>query len=392
MNPFPSMPLRPTLQDVARAAGVGKTTVSLALRNNPKIPDATRKRVQTAAQQLGYRPDPALARIAAYRWRTRETDSGTTIAYIAMKHPWSGGESHSAARRGAAEQADALGYRFETFRYEDYNSPENLGRVLYNRGIPGVLVGQVFVPNFAERFPWEQFAAVGCNIGYHRPPVHLVMPDLAHAVHRAWTEALRVGARRIGVALLAEPQAVDRFEKLSALYFCQRHPGAEGVESDVRSFPLRAIAEFSRWLDTFRPEVVLGFNNSVYWWLREAGRRVPENVRFVSLDTDHIEEPHIAGLSHNYTLLGRTAMDFLDVQIRQNHVGPPAHPIILEVESAWCDGVTLGSEPAENRMGSGAAPIDGAESGEAESVGVKAGGVRRRAGRVKAPAGSNAKG
>lgn len=373
MNPFPEMPLRPTLQDVARAAGVGKTTVSLALRNNPKIPAATRERVQAAARQLGYRPDPALARIAAYRWRTRETDSGTTIAYIAMRHPWGGNEVHAASRRGAAAQADALGYRFEVFRYEDYNSPENLGRVLYNRGIPGVIVGQIFVEGFAERFPWEHFSAVGCNLGYHRPPIHLVMPDLAHAVQRAWNEAMRAGAQRIGVALLTEPGAVDRFEKLSALYYCQHNSDRDECASQVRSFAPRERGEFARWLDAFRPDVVLGFNNSVYWWLRECGRRVPDDVRFVSLDTDEAgEPPHIAGMSHNYPLLGSTAMDFLDVQIRQNHVGCPEHPIILEVESAWCPGATLGEglppTGREAAVEGSTERIDGAERAVAEEA------------------------
>ena len=78
------MESRPTLQDIAKLAGVGKATVSLALRNDPKITAATRERVRVAAEQLHYRPDPALARIAAHRWRTREHPSDITVAFITM--------------------------------------------------------------------------------------------------------------------------------------------------------------------------------------------------------------------------------------------------------------------------------------------------------------------
>ena len=43
-----------TLQDVAIAASVSKATASLALSNNPRISDATRRRVLEAVEELGY--------------------------------------------------------------------------------------------------------------------------------------------------------------------------------------------------------------------------------------------------------------------------------------------------------------------------------------------------
>jgi DNA-binding LacI/PurR family transcriptional regulator len=50
--------------DVARKAGVDKSTVSLALSGSPKLPEATRSRIQRIAEELGYTPDPGLARLA----------------------------------------------------------------------------------------------------------------------------------------------------------------------------------------------------------------------------------------------------------------------------------------------------------------------------------------
>ena len=43
-----------TLQDVAEAAAVSKATASLALRDNPRISEATRQRVREAVDALGY--------------------------------------------------------------------------------------------------------------------------------------------------------------------------------------------------------------------------------------------------------------------------------------------------------------------------------------------------
>lgn len=45
---------RPTIIDVAKHAGVSKSTVSLVLRNSPSVRESTRTRVQQAATDIGY--------------------------------------------------------------------------------------------------------------------------------------------------------------------------------------------------------------------------------------------------------------------------------------------------------------------------------------------------
>src|SRR5689334_9180675 len=68
---------RPTLKDVAQAAGVSTTTASVVLndvRDGVRVPDATRHRVQQAAEDLGYRPN-----ILARSLRTQTT---RTIGFV----------------------------------------------------------------------------------------------------------------------------------------------------------------------------------------------------------------------------------------------------------------------------------------------------------------------
>lgn len=49
--------VRPTIKDVAAAAGVTAGTVSRALRGDPRVIEATRRRIVEAAERLGYRPN-----------------------------------------------------------------------------------------------------------------------------------------------------------------------------------------------------------------------------------------------------------------------------------------------------------------------------------------------
>lgn len=54
-----------TLDDVAKAAGVSPKTVSRVLNNEPNVRGATRDKVLAAAEQLGYRPNPAARSLAS---------------------------------------------------------------------------------------------------------------------------------------------------------------------------------------------------------------------------------------------------------------------------------------------------------------------------------------
>ena len=56
---------RVNIKDVARRAGVSPTTVSHALGGQRPVSEATRKRVQEAVAELGYRPHPGARSLKA---------------------------------------------------------------------------------------------------------------------------------------------------------------------------------------------------------------------------------------------------------------------------------------------------------------------------------------
>src|ERR1035437_9617752 len=105
---------RVTLADVARKAGVHVTTVSLALRNHPRLPPHTRERIQALAKRLGYAPDPMLRALVAYRGKVMLRQNPPTLAYVTnwnTRWGWKKVTAHPDFFAGALAKANELGFK-----------------------------------------------------------------------------------------------------------------------------------------------------------------------------------------------------------------------------------------------------------------------------------------
>ena len=71
LSPVPGAPARqvPTLEDVARRAGVSTATVSRCLNAPDRVVEETRTRVMQAVEDLGYAPNFGARALVQKRWR-----------------------------------------------------------------------------------------------------------------------------------------------------------------------------------------------------------------------------------------------------------------------------------------------------------------------------------
>jgi LacI family transcriptional regulator len=330
--------MRVTLSDVAARSGYSKSTVSIALRNGPRLPAETRELIKRIAAEMGYHPDPSLSAIAALRWRRSESVRGVGLAALV--------DSASPAYRVGLEyvraftaRALALGYAVETFDIRAYGNASRLNRVLVERGIRGVLVAPVYDREAFTGIEWGRFAGVACGSALWRPPFHVVTTDVFRSVQLAFREVCACGYRRIGVAAFTHDPVIvdDDWRAGAALLEARRNPG---LTVDLYLGPTRDETAALRWVRRFRPEAIISLHEALLAWLRGSGITVPDRLGFASL-VGSSRASTSSGIDQQHARIGTTAAEMLDLEVRRNEIGPPVSPQTLLVTPEWRQGRTL---------------------------------------------------
>lgn len=307
-----------TMDDVAREARCHASTVSLALRGDPRIPAATQERVRAAAQKLGYRVHPLIAAWVSARRAGRPVAQRLPAAYLVC-HPdtfrWKADAHFRSIYEGAREQAERYGFALTEFRLSDYPSDlARLNQVLVTRNVQGVIVGPTLEHHTLTGLDWARFSLVTIGYGLAAPALHRVTEDHYLGMKMAFESALRRGHRRIGLALVRQHNAMRR-ERWMGAYFLEQHLHL-ALKERLPIFVAQSaapIAEAASWLKAQKPDIVLA-DDPAAW--RSAG--VPTLGFALSAAHNH------PGVHENNRGIGRHAADLLVSLVLRNERGLPA--------------------------------------------------------------------
>ncbi len=337
----------PSLAAIARRAGVARSTVSRALRGDPRITAETTHRVRAAAESIGYRPNPLLSTLME-RIRAQRAISFQGMIAIITDHPdaarwhelW---HSWSELQRGAVERAHERGYEIECI--STHGMPQDgqrLTKILRARGIHGIYVA----PRFGDRhlsLGWDQFSAATTGRSLLEPKLHRITYDSLHGVQLACRKLRDAGCRRIMLYLRQrEDLMTDRNYVAGFLLFSESVPASDRIPPCV--VPEYSRESFLSLVREFRPDGVACHTDQVLAWAAEAGLRGPAGgLPFAHLD--HLPElTQFAGVNHNNHLIGRAVVDLIIAQIHRAERGTPEQPLTTVVEGSWVDGPSLQCE------------------------------------------------
>lgn len=333
------------MADVARLAGVHGSTVSLALRNHPSIPEATRDRVRRAAAEVGYQPHPLVSALMSFRRSAREIPRHTTLAFVTSSRPtnaWRESRTLRDQLTGAQERAKLFGYHIEEFPLNAPGvTPARFNQMLLTRGILGLIIAPLRNENDTLPIRWEHFAAVAMAFTLQRPEIPRVGSDHGQSIRLAIAQCRRRGYRRIGLAV--QRSILERVEHQWLAGYLVEH-----AEAAPRSVPAPFVADtwsentFRRWFTAQSPDMIVtgGDYAAVLTWLKRAGVDVPGQVGVASLDL-HVRDGSVAGIDQHSEELGAAVVDHLIARLHRNERGAPPRAVRMHVMGEWREGKTI---------------------------------------------------
>jgi len=318
--------VRVTIEDVAREAGVSIATVSRFMNGRPgAMSEATRERLHSVIERLGYVPNPAAQTLKTGRSRL----VGVVLSNIA--HPyWSG------VLAGVEDACQRLNYSVVIGSASDSAEAEHQYVGLFlKQHVDGLLLN----PASADAKMMARWSVLTCPVimldrtfpGLSFP---LVAMDNRTASRMAVEHLVELGHRRIGMVSWRIDSLSNRHERLTGY---QEALGDTGIE------PAPDLVRFAResWDDGVRETLALfgradrptavfsatgALNLQVLAALKQLGLRVPDDVSVVGYDDspwDPLLDPPLTTVSSSSRQLGATAAELLCAAIEDRASAVP---------------------------------------------------------------------
>jgi DNA-binding LacI/PurR family transcriptional regulator len=319
---------RVTSVDVAKAAGVSQSTVSLVFSGKAagRISAATEASVRAVATELGYRPNAAA--------RALKTGAARTIALVVpdITNPF-----FPRLLRGAQQAARAGGYAVALIdTAHDHEWGARSAEALQSGPADGLLLFEVDPPPVDAG--WEPIVVIESD-GRGHPSVVL---DVVDGTRQAIAHLQALGHTRIGhlTSMWDTLTFIHRREVIDAMV------GGEvpRAKTDFRVDAARADA--LAWLQG-RPDMTAVFCDDdvlaagLFVAARELGVRIPDDlavVGFGDFDIGRVLDPALTTIVADAAELGKMAFDVLSEQMAGGAPADRVLPVSLAVRGSTAPG------------------------------------------------------
>ncbi|GGS29063.1 LacI family DNA-binding transcriptional regulator [Deinococcus knuensis] len=316
----------PTIQDVARLAGVSPTTAKRALKEPDKLTPDTLARVQTAIAQLHYEPDQRAGSLRGGQSNTVGLIVGSILEPFFAQF----------ARTAAHVLADA-GYTL-IISENEYSAARELTelRRLYGQRVAGILLRPGYGTDSHEYLGRLISRGVAITEYDYRPPTHdapSVMLDNRAAVQQAVTHLHALGHRRVAALGTYDPRSHPEersraFPEVMAALGLHVPPEYQRVTLLTEDSAYRLTHDLLALPNP--PTALLALTGTqasgAYRALRERGLHLPHDISLISFDNYHwtaLVDPPITVLEQPVEEMARQAANLMLTQLGQGVITRP---------------------------------------------------------------------
>jgi LacI family transcriptional regulator len=308
------MASRPTISDVAEAARVSISTVSLVMNGKGPVADATRLRVKAAADRLGYTPSRSARGLAA-----RRTDN---IGFVLRDDHFRRSEPfYTRVLLGAEFEARRRGlYVLLSTVPETYDPAQHAPRFLTEHSVDGVVVAGGVDEALLEQLHAQSIPFVLADYAWKATPT--VQADNRAGAEAVAAHFLARGHRRVGFlgADPGHPSPTARRDAFLAAMAAAGHPVADAhvVVAEGPSDRPTGTAAAAALLDGDRPTAVFCANDALALGLMDAAVErvlaIPDDLAvagFDDVDGAALAKPPLTTVRIHKETLGETALGLL---------------------------------------------------------------------------------
>jgi LacI family transcriptional regulator len=306
---------------------------------------------------MGYKPDPALSALAAYRQRRRiHTDFAklAVVSYWNTPDNWLKSTSGLAFWAGAEARARLHGFELEYFWLGKVDmNPRRASHVLSYRGVRGLILPPL--PPDVKTMPrldldWSRFSVVTLERNDLLPDFLYVAPNYYNAMELAWQQLTTRSYRRIGLVLNEDNASRSQHQwEAVMLLEQQRHHGRSAPGTDTILVHSRTLTRgqfdeiISAWLTKTGADAVIVRSSHFGAWFQDQPPRLRRRFGVVCLnvDDDNFGRIRPTGIDQQRRVMGAAAVDLAHNLMLRNERGPTPHLQGMVVEGAWCEGDTL---------------------------------------------------
>jgi LacI family transcriptional regulator len=273
-----------TIRQIAKLAGVSRSTASRVLNNHPNVSPELRQQVQEVIAETGYQPDPIARSLSSRRSKIIGLVIPLAIRSL-FEDPF-----FPRLMQGISQGCNARDYTLSLFLFHSEEEERKLHqRISGSRLLDGVIVtatrtGDPLIPQLvANQIP---FVVQG---KHEDSRVSFVEVDNEMGAYTAVSHLVRLGRQRI--ALITGPSASLAAEDRKRGYLRALHERRVPVDESLvvhGDFTETSSYEAMQRLLQHEPDAVFVASDTMALGalraLRKAGKRVPEEVAVVGFD------------------------------------------------------------------------------------------------------------
>jgi len=309
---------RPTINDIAKRAGLSKASVSRALNGKQDVDPDTRQRVMKLAAQMGYVPS------ASARALSNGRSNCLGLLVPTLTWPWI-----LEVLRGVAAEIESSGYSLILYTTAEGEESERafMSQVVPAGAVDGLaLVIPLGMLDYVERLAKGGLPVVVVDDRGHYPDLPTVATTNVEGGRTATRHLIEQGRQRI--AMLNGPHDFgcnrERLEgyksalQEAGLPFDPRHVTDSDFKETGGASAMSTLLEADPRLDAvFVANDIMAFG--AMRALRSAGRRIPDDVAVVGFDdvpASAMTHPPLTTIRQPLYEMGRTAASMVMAAIR----------------------------------------------------------------------------